>query len=169
MLYIMSMNKSERTKDLTNIPKGSCVCSVCNVRKDNFDFQWYKTRFTRDGYRLRVNTNCSPCAKRISKDLREIKKRILKKHPKPDFGQKCDLCQKPVYKQKKDVPDGVDGTWSWQCDHDHDTNEFRGWICKKCNTGLGGIGDNKEVMEKLVNYMFGSIENFVEWRKDNGV
>ena len=31
---------------------------------------------------------------------------------------------------------------SWVLDHCHETGEFRGWLCKGCNTGLGGIGDN---------------------------
>ena len=123
-----------KKRDLNNIPKGDCVCSVCNIRQDNLNFQWYKNRYTKDGFRLRVNTNCYNCSKRISKDLREIKKQILKEHPKPDYGQPCDMCHKLVYEKKKDVPEGVDGTWGWQCDHDHITKEFRGWICKKFNT-----------------------------------
>ena len=36
-------------------------------------------------------------------------------------------------------------------------------ICKKCNTGFGGLGDRHETVINLVNYNFGSIENFVDW------
>jgi len=145
-----------KKRNLDNIPHGRCVCSVCNEQKDNTEFQWYLNRFTKDGYRLRVNTNCNQCSKIISKQLREIKKKILHNHPKPKYGQKCDACGKPVYKHKREVPSGVNGTWGWQCDHDHDTNEFRGWICKKCNTGLGGLGDDIESIIKMANYLLKS-------------
>jgi len=154
-------------KTKNKIPIGTCVCSVCFEEKDNTEFQFYKTRFTKDGYRLRTNTNCADCRKIISKELREIKKVILKNNPKPEYGELCDMCHKPVYKSKSEVLKGVDGTWVWQCDHDHDTKEFRGWICKKCNTGFGGIGDTKKSVLNLVLYKFKSISNFVKYTEDN--
>lgn len=158
-----------KIRDISNIPPGKCVCSVCNVEKDNIEFQWYKTRYTKDGYRLQTNTNCLKCSKRIAKELREIKKGIEKTHPQPMYGECCDMCKKPVYKHKSQIPAGIDGTWGWQCDHDHQTKEFRGWICKKCNTGFGGIGDTKESVLNLVIYKFGSIDNFIESYKNKEV
>lgn len=140
-------------KNLDNIPEGTCVCSSCNARKDNVEFSWYANRFTKDGYRLRVNTYCDTCSTRISKELANVKKTILKNHPRPAYGEKCAICTKPVYKNKASVPDGVDGTWGWQCDHDHDTGEFRGWLCKKCNTGMGALGDNLESLLRAVQYL----------------
>ena len=140
-------------RNLDNIPKGKCVCSVCSVGKDNTEFQWYMNRHTKDGYRLRVNTNCRSCSKKLGKELREIKKSILKEHPQPQYGNPCDMCGKLVYKNKASVPSGVDGVWGWQCDHDHDTNEFRGWICKKCNTGLGTLGDDLDSILRVVDYL----------------
>ena len=140
-------------KDLTNIPKGTCECSVCKEVKDNTEFSWYKHRLTKDGYRLRVNTYCDPCAKATSKELAEIKKVLLKDHPRPEYGESCDLCGKPVYKHKREIPEGVDGRWGWQCDHDHESKEFRGWLCKSCNTGLGGIGDTIESVENALRYL----------------
>ena len=140
-------------KKLDNIPQGTCVCSSCNTRKDNVEFSWYANRFTKDGYRLRVNTYCDTCSTRISKELSNVKKAILKNHPRPAYGEKCAICTKPVYKNKASVPDGIDGTWGWQCDHDHDTGEFRGWLCKKCNTGMGALGDNLESMLRAVQYL----------------
>ena len=110
-----------KAKDLTNIPEGTCECSVCKTVKDNIHFSFYKTRLTKDGYRLRVNTYCDPCARATSKELSEIKKTLLKDHPKPKYGDHCDLCDKPVYRHKSEIPEGVDGRWGWQCDHDHDT------------------------------------------------
>ena len=69
--------------------------------------------------------------KRLSKELRELRKKLVKSHPQPEFGEPCDLCGKPVHK-------------NWQLDHCHETGKFRGWLCNGCNTGLGGIGDSFE-------------------------
>ena len=38
-------------------------------------------------------------------------------------------------------------------DHDHDTLEFRGVLCRKCNSGLGMLNDDKRLVEKALNYM----------------
>tara|TARA_A100001234_G_scaffold53415_1_gene45504 strand:- start:2973 stop:3500 length:528 start_codon:yes stop_codon:yes gene_type:complete len=142
-----------KKKNLDKIPEGTCVCSKCGERKSNIQFSWYANRFTKDGYRLRVNTICDYCSSRTAKELAAIKKSIAIKHPRPAYGDHCAICDKPVYKNKASVPDGVDGTWGWQCDHDHDTGEFRGWLCKKCNTGMGALGDDLESMLRAVQYL----------------
>lgn len=137
------------------IPVGECVCSVCGVLKDNTEFTFYKDRKTSDGFRLRVNTNCKKCQKNNAKDLREAKKFAISiGKPQPDFGELCDCCDRPVYKNKKSIPlDIVNGTYGWQCDHEHGTSNFRGWICKPCNTGVGSLGDSIEGLERAIKYL----------------
>jgi hypothetical protein len=144
-----------RERNLDNIPQGTCVCSECGERQDNTEYQFYSNRFTKDGYRLRVNTYCRTCSTRISKELSQIKRKVKNQYPQPAYGESCAICNKAVYKHKSEVPTGVDGTWGWQCDHDHETNEFRGWLCKKCNTGLGALGDNLESLLRAVEYLNG--------------
>jgi len=129
-------------KNLDNIPSGTCICSICGESKENTEYSWYLTRHTKDGYRLRVNTNCDSCTKTNGSELRKIKKTLQKNHPKPNYGEPCQLCGKLVY-AKGSMPNTSECTWGpWQCDHDHTTNTFRGWICKPCNTGLGSLGDS---------------------------
>lgn len=38
-------------------------------------------------------------------------------------------------------------------DHDHITEEFRGWLCRKCNVGIGVLGDTLESVRMAVNYL----------------
>ena len=38
-------------------------------------------------------------------------------------------------------------------DHDHITEKFRGWICKRCNSVLGFVKDNGELLEMLKDYL----------------
>ena len=40
-------------------------------------------------------------------------------------------------------------------DHDHQTGSVRGLICNTCNTGLGKLGDNIEMLEKAILYLRG--------------
>jgi hypothetical protein len=43
-------------------------------------------------------------------------------------------------------------------DHNHETGEFRGVLCKQCNRALGMFKDNPQVLQNAVEYlnMFGS-------------
>ncbi len=38
-------------------------------------------------------------------------------------------------------------------DHDHDTNELRGLLCKLCNAGIGMLKDSPEVCLKASEYL----------------
>lgn len=38
-------------------------------------------------------------------------------------------------------------------DHDHATGQFRGWICRKCNMGLGLLGDTAASIERALEYL----------------
>lgn len=59
----------------------------------------------------------------------------------PSRPLKCDLCQqiKPLC-----------------LDHNHETGQFRGWLCRRCNSSLGGLGDTVEALERALIYLRGS-------------
>ena len=38
----------KRERDYTNIPEGTCICSVCKEEKDNREFYWYHDRTNED-------------------------------------------------------------------------------------------------------------------------
>ena len=38
-------------------------------------------------------------------------------------------------------------------DHDHSTNQFRGWICSSCNAALGHVDDSIERLSQLIGYL----------------
>jgi hypothetical protein len=44
-------------------------------------------------------------------------------------------------------------TKQWACDHDHVTGLFRGWLCVKCNLGLGNLGDSVERLRNAIDYL----------------
>lgn len=135
--------------DLEYIEKIDCTCSVCKRKLPSKYFQHYRTRFKRNGLRLRVNTNCRDCSRKESSYLNKIKK----ENPAPSYGATCPQCNKIVYEKVEDIPEGIDGTnGPWQCDHDHKTKKFRRYLCKRCNTGTGLIGDSQQAWEKAVVY-----------------
>lgn len=55
----------------------------------------------------------------------------------------CEACGKEFIETKKGA-----------ClDHDHVTGKFRGWLCQKCNTALGMVGDCAEGVRRLLSYL----------------
>jgi len=131
------------------IQKVDCTCSVCKRKLPSSYFQHYRTRFKKNGMRLRVNTNCKDCSRKESGYLSKIKK----ENPPPEYNTNCPQCNKQVYEKVEDIPHGVDGTnGPWQCDHDHTTKTFRRYLCKRCNTGTGLIGDSQQAWESAVQY-----------------
>ena len=43
------------------------------------------------------------------------------------------------------------GVLCW--DHDHATGQFRGWLCRQCNSVLGFVEDSTERLAKLILYL----------------
>lgn len=38
-------------------------------------------------------------------------------------------------------------------DHDHQTGQFRGWLCNKCNLTLGLVRDDITTLGKMIEYL----------------
>jgi hypothetical protein len=78
-------------------------------------------------------SECVECEQKTATQLREAKKSAP---PKP---LSCECCGKAT---KKFVPD-----------HNHKTGEFRGWVCRNCNHGLGKLGDDLSGLLHAVKYL----------------
>jgi hypothetical protein len=44
-------------------------------------------------------------------------------------------------------------TGGFAVDHSHKTNKVRDLLCTKCNTLLGAVDDNVEILEKAIKYL----------------
>ena len=41
----------------------------------------------------------------------------------------------------------------WRLDHDDATGQFRGFLCDRCNTGLGKFGDDPGLLGRAISYL----------------
>lgn len=64
--------------------------------------------------------------------------------PEPDV---CECCG------KENVLSRSGKKQSLCLDHDHITNEFRGWLCNVCNTSIGKLGDNIQGLQRAIEYL----------------
>ena len=107
------------------------VCYQCKKTKNILEYGTVnKDNFSR-AYTKKI---CNNCARKNQKIIRRL--RNLYEAMKPDH---CMLCQ-----AKSDV---------LEIDHCHITGQFRGWICKNCNTGLGKFLDDSQFLIKAIEYL----------------
>lgn len=88
----------------------------------------------RKQYRLEYRTKNADKFKEYDRQkwLRELKQQEEKAgRPKPDV---CDHCRKP-------------GRIFY--DHDHQTNQFRSWVCHQCNSSMGWVKDDSALLRRL--------------------
>ena len=77
---------------------------------------------------------CKPCI--VEADM--VLRRLKKDNPQPPAGTPCACCKR------------IDKLF---CDHDHSTKEFRSWICRNCNSGIGLLGDSEEGLRQALAYL----------------
>jgi hypothetical protein len=102
------------------------VCLYCKKRKNKKSFPKHIS------HKDKLDSRCRCCIKKHTKVRNKLHKIAP---PKPMV---CECCKK-VPKQ-------------WALDHDHADDTFRGWLCKRCNEGLGKLGDNLEGVVNAMNY-----------------
>ena len=74
---------------------------------------------------------------------------------KRDHGPNCDLCSRQVTQLL--------------FDHDHQTGQFRGWLCHSCNTGLGQLGDDVEGLERARDYLLSAQSSTLQYHNSETV
>ena len=106
------------------------------------------------GYR----NQCKECRKHIQDVISKIKKETA--HLVPTIHDTCIICKKTGEELMEFTSQGPHKRkLPWVCDHDHETDEFRDYICFNCNTGLSNFFDTIESMERAILYLNGDLRN----------
>ena len=133
---------------------GTKTCTDCGVEKDINDFYLRGGSYSPNSRK----SKCKECDKaRVKRrhlenpdrtknnDLMRTYGITLEEHTRMFEEQNgvCYLCKKPG-----------DGRWKKLCvDHDHKTGKVRKLLCRSCNTALGQVGDNVDLLKAMIEYL----------------
>ena len=106
------------------------VCRKCGQEKPLSEFRLANVRESRKQWH---RTECKACERRYNKGRQSAHKQA---------GQKPNACQLCGTTERALI-----------MDHCHDTETFRGWICQRCNHGLGAFGDSLDGLMLAVQYL----------------
>jgi len=102
--------------------------------------------FGKDSGAKYLRYECKDCARAQAQLVKKLKKSVAP----PPKDHTCPICKKTEIEARGH---NINNRQIWCADHDHTTNKFRGWICHKCNLGLGNFADNKERLLAAKNYL----------------
>lgn len=124
------MDQLEFFGDFNFTPEGKETkrCTNCNKEQAVENFPFFSTKGAG-----RKNT-CKSCNLKLYK----VRKRLKAENPLPPYGP-CPICGKHTKK--------------WVLDHCHFTESFRGYICDRCNLGMGNFNDDVELLKKAIEYL----------------
>ena len=124
--------------------KETILCRKCDTEKPINSFNAcaieYETQERQVGARGVTGTAryCKDCRDDYARSINIAKKLAP---PRPYGLTQCQCCKR-----------NLDGS-EVMLDHDHITGAFRGWLCRRCNTGIGSLGDNVEGLEQAIAYL----------------
>jgi hypothetical protein len=114
------------------------TCKECQVTKPLSDF----SKASGGNYH---RTECKACSNAMTKERNALRKQ----YGMPNAGYACPICQRV---ESEIVGEGGNAG-AWVLDHDHATGEFRGWLCHKCNRGLGAFEDQLPRLLRAIEYL----------------
>jgi hypothetical protein len=148
------------------------TCVKCGVEKPLEKFR-YRT-FNSDGNPTERRNDCNECAYKETKIRNSLRKQW--EHIKPTENDCCPIClrkEKEIWTRSGNqyYSNGMNKKTPWVLDHDHDTHEFRGWICDYCNVGLSRFFDDPDILNRAMLYLRKELEysQFVESNKPNSL
>lgn len=111
---------------------GQARCYVCKEWKPTGEFAGDKTRPNGRASICKLCGNLRSTASRYGLTLAEL--RAL-----PGADGACPICESDGRKM--------------HVDHDHETGKVRGFLCTRCNVGLGQFGDSIEMLARASAYL----------------
>lgn len=112
-------------------------CIYCNISKPATTRYFNKKKGKCDG----LDNRCKVCQHERTKEVTEIKKKYT-----------CDVT---VCERCGEDPSARRGLKKkpLHADHDPETKQFRGWLCERCNLGLGILGDTEKDLLQSYEYI----------------
>ena len=113
------------------------TCIYCEKSKPATIQYFNKKKGKCDG----LDNRCKMCQHERQKEVAGIRKQIT------CDTDVCENCGEDPSKRR-----GL-GKKPLVVDHDPETKQFRGWLCERCNLGLGYLGDNEAALLRAYEYV----------------
>lgn len=168
-------NRAIRCRKCIDLEKASKPCKGCGKCEPDVVFGKRYYECTQSGRGWKRRSRCKECDAKASREFRktnpeEVKKRkkqweikYPEKHKRgirrrrwrklglnPDYVENifskhsglCEICGNPpgIYEELS-------------ADHSHNTKKFRGFLCYRCNLGIGQFDDNPDLLIKASEYL----------------
>jgi hypothetical protein len=115
-------------------------CSKCDKEKPNTTEYFNIRNF---GKSQRTRSICRECSKEYS----------IKRHYIKNYNLTKEDIEKLKYEQKNSCAICKTTLIKLVVDHDHETNIVRGLLCDRCNTGIGSLKEDLNILNKAIEYL----------------
>ena len=124
------------------------ICSDCLCEKPIIEFE----KAMGKKYPTYIRSKCKICKRKQTLRANELKKH----YPYPDDDYSCLICNITQTEMKN--KGYAKQRLTWCLDHNHDTGDFRGYICQLCNTGISNLQEDIEILKNAISYLRQDLE-----------
>ncbi len=115
---------------------GHSYCSQCKKERTKKAYHRNPTKYRLTSRKLMLN-------KKYGLTIEDLEKMIEKQN------KKCAIC----------FQDLQVGTVKCCIDHNHETGEVRGILCSNCNTGIGLLKENNNILQSAIKYLSNQVQS----------